>query len=199
MSARNPLAAQCPCTINGDETIESARLDDDSVVLYPRSTGKWLMLALLSFGCVLGIVLLWEEPITGIVVIAFFGLLAVGMIAQLWPGMVFLKLSPLGFEAKNVRQRFFVNWSDVESFSIARVGNGKYVVFRLVESLRPERTTVSRLTVPKEVDGLLPFGFGFDLDDLVCRMNAWHKRAMESHAELVGQQGTVAERSHLRS
>jgi hypothetical protein len=185
--------------MSGDETTDSASLDDDSVVLYPGTTGKWLVLALFLFGCAAGIALLWEDPLKAIVAVAFFGILAVLMIAQLWPGLVYLKLSPLGFEVKNVRQRFFVKWSDVESFSIARVGKGKYVAFRLVESLRPKRSTVSWLLVPKDVDGILPFGLGFDLNDLLCQMNAWHKRATESRTPHVGQQGAAAEPSHPRS
>jgi hypothetical protein len=123
--------------------------------------------------------------------VGFFGLLTAAMIAQLWPGMVYLRLSPQGFEVKNVRQHFFVNWSDVEAFSIARVGKGKYVVFRLIEPLRRERGAICRLFVPTDVDGLLPFAFGFDLNELACQMNAWRERAMLSRTESLGQQGTA--------
>ena len=139
--------------MNSEQKADLVPPEKDSVVLYPQKSARgWLGLALCLGGCVLGIVLLWENRGVGLAFAGLFGLLAAAMIAHLWPGMVYLRLSAQGFEVKNVRQRFFVNWLDVDSFFIARVGKGNYVAFRFVESLRPKRSAVSRLLVPADID-----------------------------------------------
>jgi len=147
----------------------------ETLTLRPRTTYVWLFLAICCGGMAVGILLLRESVLAGGMVTIIFALFAAGTATQLLPGMMFLKLSPEGFEARNVRQHLAARWCDVESFFIVRRGKYEYVAFRLKQ---PARQTPADSSRPgkTDCDGLLPFATGFDIAQLAEQMNTCRQR-----------------------
>ena len=148
----------------------------DSLVLHPSKTGNWLLLVFYSGGVLAGLALVLNGRLPGLIVMAGFGLFAAVTIAELWPGRVYLRLSPAGFEVRSLRHHFAVNWSDVDSFVVTRIGVRRYVGMRLTDAARAQLSDPDRV-FPEDVHGNLPFRSGFDVNELAERMNEWKRRA----------------------
>jgi len=162
---------------------EKLLAESETVVFRPSGGGRWFLLVMGVAGLVLGAAGLGDRPAVAICVMGFFGLIALSAIPQFWPGAAYLKITPKGFEVHNIRQHFFVPWTDVEEFFVRRVGKGKYVVFRLTESspLKVKRSAMIRWMLPDDIDGALPYTYGgFTLEELASQLNLWRQNALRS-------------------
>ncbi len=160
--------------------------ESDTVVFRPSGGGRWFALFMGIAGVVVGTAVVREDPAVAICVMAVLGLIALAAAIQFWPKAAYLKITPKGFEVRNLRMHFFVPWADVDEFSVRRVGKSKRVVFRLTQSssLKQRRSAITRWLVPDDIDGALPCPYGgFTLEELASRLNLWRQNALHSDGQ----------------
>ena len=105
-------------------------------LLLKPSKIKSILLTIIStaFVC-LGIVLLEEKMLIGILNIVFFGICLLIFILQLIPNSSYLKIDERGIEMKNLFKITFIPWNAVSTFRTKRVFINNMVVFDLDERL----------------------------------------------------------------
>ena len=107
----------------------------------------------------------------------FFGLGASIFVLQLVPGISHLRLTPEGFEIRNLGRGDFIRWGDVDAFFPTRTGWSRAAGFRFVpeyEGARAGRAFASWLSGGAE--GVLPDTYGRKAEDLVALMEEWRRR-----------------------
>ncbi len=128
--------------------------------------------ALLTASAVFVVVGVWlfpREPLAGGLCIAFFGLGAVIFAVNMHPRSSFLTLTSDGFTFASLFRKHFVAWSDVQSFSVARIGLNKMVCWNYSPEYRGHSKLRRFNTGVSGIEAGLPDTYGMEPQAL-CRL-----------------------------
>jgi hypothetical protein len=148
-----------------------------TVVLRP-SPARWLaVLAICAAFTAIGVVQIRAGVREGWFVAGFFGLGALAAIVVLLPGSSYLKVRQDGFVFGTMFRRWFMPWTAVGPFSIARVAGRELVVFDVIDPSASSRLGgLSRMIVGANAG--LPDTYGMTAGELAGLLNAARERAL---------------------
>lgn len=127
--------------------------------------------------------------LSGWLVVAFFGLGVLVALFQLFGNRSYLLLTPEAYTIGSPIRSATVRWSDVDSFSVSRLGYNRMVMVNYA----PEHEARSTLRHFNRVlvghDAALPDTYGMGAERLAALMNEWKAR----HAPASGPNGALPE------
>jgi hypothetical protein len=145
----------------------------DRLRLYPRRT-KWI-LAVLGSGVfnAAGIAMIAGGNRSGFFVAGFFGLCFVAGFVSLWPSSSYLELDSEGFVIRNLFQETRSPWSDIESFSVRRIGLRRMVGITFAPHYAPLAKSRAAVRSVVGVEGSFPDTYGRSADELARLLNEY--------------------------
>jgi hypothetical protein len=144
--------------------------------LQAKRGGKFLLLVGAIAFAAAGVWMLPTSPLRGYPVLAFFGLGAAVLAANLLPGSSYLLLEQGGFTICNVFRKTFYSWSDVAEFLPVEVGSQTMVGLRFNERYKAVAIGRKLARHLSGVDGALPDTYGQKAQELASLLNKVRER-----------------------
>lgn len=111
---------------------------------------------------------------------AFFGIGALAGAINLLPGSSFLILDGEGFTVRSLFRQSTYKWTEVEAFTVRRVGASRMVAFDF-SSGYPRQVRIRRfVSAIIGTEGALPDTYGLSLQALADKMNAAKEEALRN-------------------
>jgi len=112
----------------------------------------------------------------GWVCVAFFGAGLLVFFLGLLPGSSYLELRRDGFEMSSLYRKWFVRWSDVESFFSRRIASNRMVCWDYVPEYQGHARGRRFSASLAGVEAALPDTYGRSANELAELMNEWRLR-----------------------
>lgn len=144
----------------------------------------WKHLWLLIFsGCftLLGIHALREHPVSGWLIIGFFGSGVIIVLITLIPGSSYLRLEPEGMLIRSLYRTWYISWSDTSRFFVLSAGGQAMVCWNYTPGFntKQHRRNLSRILT--SVEAGLPDTYGYSAPELAGLLNQWRDTCLAEH------------------
>jgi hypothetical protein len=157
---------------------QGATLAPQTTIVLRPSRARWLA----AFaGCLvftaIGVMLIRDGAAVGWLVAGVCGLAALGCAVVLLPGSAYLKVRRDGFVFGTLFRRWYLPWTAVGPFSVARVGSGDLVVFDIIDPAQMPRLPGLPATEAGANAGL-PDTYGLAARELATVLNAARDKSL---------------------
>lgn len=144
--------------------------------LRPNPWKQTVLILICAGFLALGGFLVSQGDAFGWLCVAFFGAGLLVFLLGLLPGSSYLEFRRDGFEMSSLYRKWFVRWSDVQSFFPHRIASNRMVCWNCVPDHQGHASghrLSARLT---GVEAALPETYGRSADELADLMNQWRLR-----------------------